>query len=281
LAPLPRAADYAYDLQDNGGVNGDTFMNRIQGMRRANGSRAGLFTAVPGAFVVGNHEIEGGTFAQFRHRFHMPNSDTNDGFDMWWSADVGSMHLVGVDTESFFARPQDNARQLAWLKADLAAANTRRASVPWLVVAGHRPTYCSNLDGDDCTKPGSVVRAAFEAILVEARVDLALWAHEHSYERMWPVAENGTKIEHSYVNPSYPVNIVTGFAGCNEVDGACLNPIGPPLGPWSAYRQAIEGTYTYSRLRVVNNTHLHWQAVVPEEGNRVEDDLWIVQEAHP
>jgi hypothetical protein len=33
--------------------------------------------------------------------------------------------------------------QLAWLEADLAAANKNRDSVPWVVAMSHYPFYCT------------------------------------------------------------------------------------------------------------------------------------------
>lgn len=51
--------------------------------------------------------------------------------------------------------------QLAWLEEDLATASSpeNRQLRPWIITYGHRPMYCSNLDGDDCTTRTSVVRA--------------------------------------------------------------------------------------------------------------------------
>ena len=47
-------------------------------------------------------------------------------------------------------------------------------------------------------------------------VDIALWAHEHEYQRMWPVYNrtvyNGTDSSNPYENPGAPVHIVTGSA---------------------------------------------------------------------
>lgn len=53
------------------------------------------------------------------------------------------------------------------------------------------------------------------------------------------------------------VHIVTGAAGCNENDGACLNPIVTPRLPWSAFRSSAQGTYAYGHLNIVNDTHLY------------------------
>lgn len=49
----------------------------------------------------------------------------------------------------------------------------------------------------------------------EYGVDLEIWAHEHSYERLWPVYDNviynGT-LDEPYKNPQAPVHIITGSA---------------------------------------------------------------------
>ncbi|KAF0310723.1 Acid phosphatase type 7 [Amphibalanus amphitrite] len=54
-----------------------------------------------------------------------------------------------------------------------------------------------------------------EELLMKYGVDLAIWAHEHSYERLWPVYNetvyNGTAAD-PYRNPGAPVHIVTGSA---------------------------------------------------------------------
>jgi len=46
-------------------------------------------------------------------------------------------------------------------------------------------------------------------------VDLEIWAHEHSYERTWPLYDynvyNGS-VDEPYTDPGAPVHIVTGSA---------------------------------------------------------------------
>ena len=48
--------------------------------------------------------------------------------------------------------------QREWLIRDLDQANKNRHNVPWVVVFGHRPLYCSTNIGDDCSKQDSLVR---------------------------------------------------------------------------------------------------------------------------
>ena len=54
-----------------------------------------------------------------------------------------------------------------------------------------------------------------EPLLREYNVDLSIWAHEHDYERFWPVYDytvlNGS-YEHPYTEPKGPVHIVSGSA---------------------------------------------------------------------
>jgi len=58
-----------------------------------------------------------------------------------------------------------------------------------------------------------------------------------------------------------------------------------PTEAWDAFRNSIFG---YSRMQVMNATHLHWQQVEADPENpaarglygQVVDDVWLVQEQH-
>ena len=262
--------DFAYDLSSAGGVNGDAFLARIQQ----------LAASTPYLTVPGNHEEEGDlSFAHYRARFTTPGMWGSDGWRMHYSLDLGLVHLVAYNTEQLFSHPEQVAAQLAWLEADLAAANAARGERPWLVAFGHRPMYCSNADGDDCTTDRSLVRATFERLFDSYGVDLVLEAHEHSYERLWPTFDTHPT-QRNYTDPLAPVHIVTGTAGCNEQAGSCINPIPGPRGAWSATHAANRLMYGYGHLQADNATHLWWDEVLVEEGGRRQDGLWIVQRRH-
>ena len=60
-----------------------------------------------------------------------------------------------------------------------------------------------------------------EALMHETGVDVGIWAHEHSYERTWPIYDlqvlNGSDSE-PYTDPKGIVHIITGSAvsySCN------------------------------------------------------------------
>ena len=61
----------------------------------------------------------------------------------WFSYDHGGVHFASVSTEHDYSI---GSPQWQWLQSDLrkAAAPAQRVRVPWIVVVGHRPMYCSD-----------------------------------------------------------------------------------------------------------------------------------------
>ena len=53
---------------------------------------------------------------------------------------------------------------------------------------------------------------SLEEIFYNSGVDIVLQAHEHSYERLWPVYK-GVVLAENYTNPQAPVQLITGAAG--------------------------------------------------------------------
>jgi len=259
--------DFAYDLSTDGGVNGDEFMNRIQP----------LATSVPYMTCIGNHETDHNA-THYRYRFFMPGDTEN----MWFSWGAGPVHFVAYSTEVYDSNPHPvytPERQFKWLQEEFDRANANRKNRPWLVAYGHRPMYCSNSDGDDCTHRRSVVRHALEELFHRAGVDVIIEAHEHSYERLWPTF-NETVYAQNYIEPKAAVHIISGAAGCNEGDGVCVNPIPGPRGPWSAFRSSGNTTYGYARMEFHNATHVYWDQIHATENDKTLDSIWIVQHNH-
>ncbi|CAD6189615.1 unnamed protein product [Caenorhabditis auriculariae] len=262
--------DFAYDMNENNGGTGDEFFRQIEP----------IAAYVPYMATVGNHENYN-NFTHYVNRFTMPNSDHN----LFYSFDLDKAHFIGFSTEFYFFTQYGYAqigRQFEWLKNDLRKANENRKNVPWIITMGHRPMYCSDFDGDDCTKYESIIRTglplthayALERLFYEQGVDLELWAHEHTYERMWPVYNrtvfNGT--DQPYLDPPAPVHIVTGSAGCREnTDIFVEHP-----GPWSAVRST---DYGFGMLRVYNETHLRFRQVAAFT-DVTQDDFYVIKTKH-
>lgn len=140
------------------------------------------------------------------------------------------------------------ARQYDWIVNDLREANKpeNRKNHPWIVVFGHRPMYCSNADDIACKEETTLLRNGLpighlyglEELFLDSGVDIAIWAHQHSYERLWPIynfeVKNGS-YEKPYVNAEAPIHIITGSAGCKEEHAKFVE--NPPK--WSAFHSTV------------------------------------------
>ncbi|XP_068632288.1 acid phosphatase type 7 isoform X2 [Battus philenor] len=264
--------DFAYDMHDDGARVGDQFMRQLQP----------LAAVVPYMACPGNHE-EAYNFSNYRARFSMPGSHES----LFYSYDMGPVHFVSISTEPYYflrygLKVLEN--QFRWLHEDLSQANKQenRLLRPWIVLYGHRPMYCSN-EHVLCwnnylpTRVGlPLIGMGMEPLLKQYGVDLVIWAHEHSYERLWPVYDekvyNGS-LQEPYTNPGAPVHIVTGSAGCQEkIDHFMPNP---PA--WSAYRST---DYGYTRFKAYNKTHIYIEQVDVDLKGEVIDSFWLIKHRH-
>ncbi|XP_038077012.1 acid phosphatase type 7-like [Patiria miniata] len=259
--------DYAYDFDSDNGMVGDEFMRQIESVA----------AYVPYMTAVGNHE-NAYNFSHYKNRFTMPSYDSNQ--NLWYSWNIGPVHFVIFSTEVYFFTDdskQTKVNQLKWLEEDLKEANDpkNRTEHPWIITLGHRPMYCSDTDGDDCTKLSSLVRAALEDLFYKNGVDMEIWAHEHNYERLWPVYQekvyNGSK-DAPYTNPKAPVHITTGSAGCQERHDIFSLPK-----PWDAFRAE---DYGFTLMQVINKTHLAWQQISDDKHGEVIDKVMLIKDKH-
>jgi Calcineurin-like phosphoesterase/Iron/zinc purple acid phosphatase-like protein C len=120
-----------------------------------------------------------------------------------------------------------NNAQLTWLEQDLAQAQADRKLRPWIFVSGHRPIYRTDDMNPDGSPSGEAynLQQALEGLFAKYDVDMYFAGHQHSYQRTYPVLNN--TVETSYVNPKFPVHLIVGGAGCDEMSGkTATNPLG-------------------------------------------------------
>jgi hypothetical protein len=271
--------DFAYDLYDDNGTNGDNWLNFVQP----------LYANIPVMTSVGNHE---GIydFLHYRSRFTMPMLNQTE--NLYFSYDAGNTHWISYSTEFYFEYeamedhggvhrnfgpyPDLAQKQLEFIENDLIAANKNRHLRPWIFAYAHRPMYCSDADDSDCLEMKNGWKTDLENLFYKYGVDMIFEAHQHTYERLWPTM-NGTVLNSStpgspYRNPLAPVHIVTGAAGCDEnLDNFDKGP----LGDWSAVRIA---DYGYGRLIIHNDTHLTWEQV--DKKRNVVDSILLIRDQH-
>ncbi|XP_047320801.1 probable inactive purple acid phosphatase 27 [Impatiens glandulifera] len=204
--------------------------------------------------AIGNHERD---YASSGSVYQTPDSGGECGvayetyFPMptpgkdkpWYSIEQGPVHFTVISTEHNW---NQSSEQYNWMKNDMAAVN--RSRTPWLIFTGHRPMYSST--------PGILGLAVdqhfvntVEPLLLNAKVDLALWGHVHNYERTCAVYEKvckampkkdrqGVDVYNGFTYTA-PVHAVIGMAGFN-LDSSSASGAG-----WSLVRKS---KYGYSRV---------------------------------
>lgn len=266
--------DFAYDMDSENATIGDEFMNQIQQ----------IAAYVPYMVCAGNHE-EKYNFSNYRARFSMPGNSES----LFYSFDLGPVHFIGISTEVYYFLNygfKQLVKQYDWLEKDLKEASKpeNRALRPWIIVYGHRPMYCSNGNTADCSQHETFTRVGLpfikmfgmEDLFYEHGVDVQIWAHEHSYERLWPLYDykvyNGS-YEEPYTNPKAAIHVITGSAGCDEG----RTPFLWDRPAWSAFRS---DDYGYTRLKAHNETHLYFEQVSVDKKGEIIDSFWIIKDKH-
>lgn len=266
--------DFAYNMESDNSQVGDRFMNQIEPMA----------AYVPYMTCPGNHE-QACNFSNYRERFSMPGNTEG----IYYSWNIGPVHIISFSTELYYFLEygmEPLVRQYKWLQRDLEEASKpeNRAKRPWIITMAHRPMYCSNAVGDSCEKHENTIRTGLssaklfplEDLLYRHGVDVEFWAHEHSYERLYPVYDHeirGGSKEQPYTNPRAPVHITTGSAGCKY----CHDEFQRDYGPWTAFRSL---DYGYTRVQVFNSSHMSLEQVSIDKDYQVIDRIWIIKDKH-
>ena len=260
--------DFAYDLDDDNGRVGDSFMRSIEPVA----------SRLPYMTTQGNHEANQ-VLPHYTNRFQMPGNSSN----LWYSFNAGKAHFIAYTTEPIFDNLNETqAQQVAFIKNDLE--NYDRSQYPWLIVFGHRPLYCSaNMSSGvlpafnkPCISQSQALRDNFEDLWYNNGVDIVIASHIHNYERLGPVYKNQSmtceqQSQNICIGAEAPIFVVTGVPG-NDESYSRNSPT--PL-PFSWARDEELG---FSRLTIFNNTHLLWEQV-RSLTFEVSDFLWLIKRA--
>jgi acid phosphatase type 7 len=128
--------------------------------------------------VPGNHEYETPDAAGYKEYFG-ENSLGPDG-ETWYSFDLGTWHVVMLDSNCDDVACGVDSDQGRWLAADLAASDARCTLAIW-----HHPRFSSGFHGNDRDVD------PFWEILYDAGADLVVNGHDHDYERFAPMNPDG------------------------------------------------------------------------------------------
>ena len=195
-----------------------------------------LAATFPVMTTGGNHEIGSAEqWQSYNARHPMPHATSGSPSNLWWSRDVGPVHVISLCS---YAATAVGSLQYAWLSRDLKSIV--RARTPWVVVMMHAPWYNSNAGH---IGEAERMRRDMEPLLYNASVDIVLSGHVHAYERTHPVY-NG---EHEPCGGIVYLNL--GDGGNRE--GAYV-PWLEPQPSWSAFR---ESSFGVGLLTFENATH--------------------------
>ena len=170
-------------------------------------------STVPYMSCPGNHEAQF-DFAAYTNWMRMPHTNSKSPSPFYYSFNYAGVHYLMMSTEHDFT---PGSIQYQWIEKDLEEAfYRRRLGIPWIVVVGHRPLYCSSVTlSRRCTEEAPKYRQWLEPLLHKWKVDVYLCGHNHQYERSYPVY-NMTVSAKSYLHPNSTVFIVNGAAGNKE-----------------------------------------------------------------
>uniref|UniRef100_A0A1I7SXR9 Purple acid phosphatase n=1 Tax=Caenorhabditis tropicalis TaxID=1561998 RepID=A0A1I7SXR9_9PELO len=272
--------DLAYDLHDQSGSTGDDYMNAIE-----------PFAAyVPYMVFAGNHEVDS-KFNHIVNRFTMPKNGVYDN-NLFWSFDYGFVHFIALNSEYYAEEmSKETKEQYNWLEQDLA-----QNSKKWTIVMFHRPWYCSSKKKKGCHDDQDVLSRegvknefpGLEELLNQHKVDLILYGHKHTYERMWPIFDTKAfkSADPGYIkNAPAPVYILTGgvvsklfkppikmtfLQGCHSHE----DPSDHIMQDFSV--KAL-GEYGYTFLTVYNSTHLTTDFVDTSDTNGKFLDPFVLE----
>jgi len=202
-------------------------------------------------------------FTAFNKRWAMPYPSSGGSSNMWFSWNLGPMHLVSLDTETDWKGAEEEGtgdshqknlpsgsfgapgEYLKWLENDLRAAFADRAAgrCHWIVAGGHRPFH--------------ELEATHGALFEKYRVDAYLAGHSHSYARS----------QYTFASGNFSMlQIVAGGAGCDEMSqGPAADVRGSTTSP--SYASA---RYSSGILRA-NATALQFQLIDSVDSSTLDE----------
>ncbi|KAK9051023.1 hypothetical protein SSX86_027648 [Deinandra increscens subsp. villosa] len=176
-------------------------------------------------------------------KFNMPgNSSAPTGSrapatrNLYYSFNFGVVHFVYLSTETNFLK---GSEQYEFLKNDLESVD--RVKTPFVVVQGHRPMYTTSNEARDHPIREKMLEH-LEHLLVDNKVNLALWGHVHRYERFCPIT--------NFTCGSGPVHVVIGMAGADwqPIWAPRSNHPDMPVYPQPSHSIYRGGEFGYTKL---------------------------------
>jgi len=148
--------------------------------------------------VRGDHDNDFRT-SQYMQHFNMSSE--------FYSFNHVNIHFLIMSTEIPY---QLGSKQYEFVKSDLENAS-KNSTIDWIIIAYHQPAYISPNDCRGCS-PRVTLRDVYHPLFDKYNVDLVLQAHNHNYERSYPIlynskdSENPTIVNSNKNSYNYDIN---------------------------------------------------------------------------
>ena len=150
--------------------------------------------------------------------------------DPYYSFNYGNVHFLAMSSVIPFRNQslqykllRDESQQRQFVSNDLYYASQNK-SINWIVVYLYRPIYTSPTYHES----REFLRDSYHPLFDMYGVDLVLQAHNHNYQRSYPIRYNATNSStpivldnhlDTYVNPNGTIFMTVGTAGAEAADG--------------------------------------------------------------
>jgi hypothetical protein len=204
----------------------------------------------------------------------------------WFSYNVGPVHICGMSTEhDFFV----GSEQYAWIANDLRSVD--RSKTPWIIFGGHRPMYIDSTYGEGWSSDGVVMDMLIdniEPLLLEARVDVAVWGHNHVMQRFC-LLRNRSCTQHSHMEQDAAAGGQVSVFDVREYSGVLHLVLGAAGAaftrnvhmPWLPMTENAFYEFGYGRFTVQGNETLLWQWLDNEQPAGMVRDAVLLQRRAP
>jgi hypothetical protein len=151
--------------------------------------------------AIGNHDME--KLNIYTNHFGLR--------EQYYSFNYYNVHLVALSTELAY---KPFSSQYEFVENDLSKAASD-PNIDWIVVYFHKQMYASPSNHDDYP----TLRSTYHPLFNEYGVDLVLQAHNHNYERTYPIKFNSN-------SPFNPIATTTNTNTYTDPDGQIFATIG-------------------------------------------------------
>ena len=163
----------------------------------------------------GNEYDSSSRLSQFARHFDLGET--------FYSFDYKNIHFLAMSTGKNTMIPYlIGSPQYDFVKSDLSKAASDK-NIDWIIVYGYRPFYSS----PSTHNAAGALRDAYTPLFERYGVDLVITAHNHNYQRTYPILYNPDnpknpivkdKETSSYHNPGGTIYVTVGTAGVNLYD---------------------------------------------------------------